>query len=334
MKGSGAPRGRENLPKSENLSQSMTDRTPVRIAHLSDAHIGPLPQPRLLELAGKRLTGFANWRRGRSRTHDMALLARIIDDIAAHAPDHIAMTGDIVNIGLPSEFPPARRFLERLGPPETVSFVPGNHDAYVRSALLPMRRELAPWMSGDNSGEPAFPYIRRRGGVALVGLSSGVPTLPFLASGTLGAAQLAGLETALADLGREGLCRVVMVHHPPYRNGARAGRGLTDAAGFERVIAQAGAEIILHGHNHRTMFAEIAGAGGRPVPVLGAPSASAISGTSDHRAGYHLLTIDPDGARSRIALVTRGHDPATGDIATLDERVLRGLSDQMEPSGR
>lgn len=295
----------------------------MRIAHLSDAHIGPLPQPRLRDLMGKRLTGFANWRRGRSRTHDMAVLAQVLDDIAAHAPDHIAMTGDIVNIGLASEFPPARRFLERLGPPERVSFVPGNHDAYVRSALVPLQRELGPWMRGDGAAAVTFPYVRQRDGVALVGLSSGVPTLPFLASGTLGPDQLAALETTLAALGRQGLCRVVLVHHPPYQEGARAGRGLTDAARLERVIARVGAEIILHGHNHRTMFAEIAGAGGRPVPVLGAPSASAISGTPDHRAGYHLLTIEPDGARSRIALTTRGYDPEAGRIMTLGERTIR-----------
>ena len=84
----------------------------MRIAHLSDAHIGPLPQPRLRDLLGKRLTGFANWRRARARTHDMALLARVLDDIAAHTPDHIAMTGDIVNIGLAND----RRLGQRGSP--------------------------------------------------------------------------------------------------------------------------------------------------------------------------------------------------------------------------
>lgn len=295
----------------------------MRIAHLSDAHIGPLPRPRVHELLGKRITGFTNWRRGRFRAHDMALLARILDDIAAHEPDHVAMTGDIVNIGLASEFPPARRFLERLGTPEHVSFVPGNHDAYVRQALLPMRRELGPWMCDDGETAPAFPYVRKRNGVALIGLSSGVPTLPFLASGTLGMEQLSALETTLAALGREGLCRVVLIHHPPYKAGAKPSRGLTDAADFERVIADAGAEIVLHGHNHRTMLAEIPTRTGRPAVILGAPSASAITGTLDHRAGYHLLTIAPDGERSAITLVTRGYDAATDNIVTLDERPLR-----------
>ena len=36
-----------------------------RLAHLSDAHIGPLPRPKWRELIGKRATGYINWRRGR-----------------------------------------------------------------------------------------------------------------------------------------------------------------------------------------------------------------------------------------------------------------------------
>ena len=50
----------------------------VLIAHLTDPHIGPLPRPKLRELASKRLTGYINWRRGRSATHDMAALAAIL----------------------------------------------------------------------------------------------------------------------------------------------------------------------------------------------------------------------------------------------------------------
>ncbi|MBM3607027.1 MAG: metallophosphoesterase, partial [Alphaproteobacteria bacterium] len=70
------------------------------LAHLSDAHIGPLPKPRLRELLGKRLTGYINWQR-RNSIHNMDVLGGIIADIHRHAPDHIAMTGDIMNIGLP-----------------------------------------------------------------------------------------------------------------------------------------------------------------------------------------------------------------------------------------
>ncbi len=101
---------------------------PFLLAHLSDSHIGPLPKPRLRDLAGKRLAGFVNWRR-RSHIHSMGVLGAIVADIARHTPDHIAMTGDILNIGLPDEFPQARQWLESLGDPRHVSIVPGNHDA-------------------------------------------------------------------------------------------------------------------------------------------------------------------------------------------------------------
>ena len=116
------------------------------LAHLSDAHIGPLPKPRARELLGKRLTGYINWNR-RGRLHDMAVLARLVADMQAQSPEHIAMTGDILNIGLTAEFPFAREWLEGLGPTHDVSFVPGNHDAYTRSSARHVSATFAPWVS-------------------------------------------------------------------------------------------------------------------------------------------------------------------------------------------
>ncbi|CAH1663552.1 metallophosphoesterase family protein [Chelatococcus asaccharovorans] len=290
------------------------------LAHISDPHIGPLPSPKLRELMGKRFTGYVNWRRGRAAIHDMPLLDRIIADMEAQKADHIALTGDITNIGLAAEFPVARAFLERLGAPDYVSFVPGNHDAYVRGALKALIRTIAPWMLSDDAKEgamPSFPYVRRRGGVALVGLSSAVPTLPFVASGTLGDRQLAAMGEILSGLGREGLCRIVMLHHPPYYEGAKAGRQLTDADAFQAVIARTGAELILHGHNHRTSLVRIRGPH-KPVPILGAPSCSAVRGLFTHRAGYHLIDIAEDGQGSRFTIRTRGVDAPRVRARALD----------------
>ena len=103
---------------------------PFRLAHISDSHIGPLPRPLKRELIGKRFTGYVNWGR-RKGIHDMEVLGRIVADMRAHEPDHIAMTGDILNIALPAEFPLARAWMQSLGSPHDVSFTPGNHDAYV-----------------------------------------------------------------------------------------------------------------------------------------------------------------------------------------------------------
>ncbi|HVL74327.1 MAG TPA: metallophosphoesterase, partial [Beijerinckiaceae bacterium] len=175
----------------------------VRIAHLTDPHVGPLPRARLRELLGKRITGWYNWHRGRGAAHDMELLAGLVADIRAQEPDHVVCTGDICNIGLASEWPTARVFLEGLGEPDRVSFVPGNHDAYIRGSLEGLLSEIAPWTRGDGEAEPRFPYLRRRGAVAVVGLSSAVPTLPFMATGRVGRAQIEAAGRLLAALAED-----------------------------------------------------------------------------------------------------------------------------------
>ncbi len=50
------------------------------LAHLSDAHIGPIPRPNLAELLGKRVTGYVNWLYKRAAQHDMGVLERIVAD--------------------------------------------------------------------------------------------------------------------------------------------------------------------------------------------------------------------------------------------------------------
>src|SRR3974390_2540466 len=102
------------------------------LAHVSDPHIPPLPRVRLRDLLGKRALGYTNWVRKRHHMHRAELLERIVEDVARSAPDHIAVTGDLVNLSLPKEYAPARAWLQRLGAPTHVTLVPGNHDAYVR----------------------------------------------------------------------------------------------------------------------------------------------------------------------------------------------------------
>ena len=103
------------------------------LAHLSDPHLAPLPTPHPLELAGKRLSGFINWQYNRRHFHLVGVLDRIVADLKAQSPDHIAVTGDLINLSLAGEYAPARAWLERLGQPQQVTVVPGNHDTYVRS---------------------------------------------------------------------------------------------------------------------------------------------------------------------------------------------------------
>ena len=310
----------------------MSDPVPpaFRLAHLTDPHVGPLPRPRLRHLIGKRATGYANWRRGRSRSHDMAVLGALVADLRAQGPDHVACTGDLCNIGLPSEWDTARIFLEALGAPEAVSFVPGNHDAYVRGSLDGLLAACRAWTADDAGGGGVFPYLRRRGPLALVGLSSAIPTIPFVATGRLGPRQIAAAESLLRTLATDPSrpCRVVMIHHPPYPGGAAVGRELRDAAAFTAMLGRAGAELVLHGHNHVVNVAHVPGPGGRPVPVVGGASASALPGAHERgehgpsparQAAYILYAFSKAGDRHVIAATRRGlgADGMVGDLGPL-----------------
>jgi 3',5'-cyclic AMP phosphodiesterase CpdA len=271
------------------------------LAHLSDLHLAS--PPRISSLAGKRGLGFVNWQRKRKFIHRPDVLDAITHDVKAQAPDHIAVTGDLVNLSLPAEYAQAKRWLQALGNPRDVTVVPGNHDAYVRSAERSPAAFWGDYMRGDD-GLERFPFIRRRGNVALIALSTGVPTGPFMATGRLGQSQLAAFANALEQM--RGNFRVVLIHHPPKSPLRRFFRRLTDAAGFRGVLAEKGAELVLHGHDHRRAFTWLQGPDGKKIPVIGVPSASARARHSaEDPAGYHLFHIDRAGNAWRCEMIAR-----------------------------
>ncbi|MBS0547885.1 MAG: metallophosphoesterase [Proteobacteria bacterium] len=275
------------------------------LAHLSDPHL-PMPKARPIQLVGKRATGYLNWWRHRVHLHLPEALAGIVADIKKQKPDHIALTGDLVNVALPQEFRRAADWLAAFDGPERITVIPGNHDAYVPVTWRETMGLWGAYVASDGAapaeGYDVFPTVRRRGEIVLVGLSSGVPKPPLLATGTLGEEQLARTERLLAETGREGLCRVVLIHHPPLTDQSKW-KHLTDADAFQAMIRRVGCELVLHGHNHRSEAARIAGPHGS-VPVLGVTSASAAPGSKYGRARYHLIHIERsgDGWRLRVEL--------------------------------
>jgi 3',5'-cyclic AMP phosphodiesterase CpdA len=199
-----------------------------------------------------------------------------------------------------------------------VSFVPGNHDAYVQSAMADLTSTFAPWTLGEADRAGSYPYLRVKENVALIGLTSGIPTPPFIATGALGRKQIAACEALLREADERGLARVVMLHHPPHRHGAPVARALTDAAAFEAMIKRSGAELVIHGHNHKLSVAHIDGPKG-PVPVIGVASGSAVGGTPDHRAGYNLFEIEGTAGTFTIKARARGLLPESKEIGDLGE---------------
>ncbi len=286
------------------------------LAHLSDPHLGPLPKPRLGELISKRAVGFFNWRLRRAQRHHADLLATLVGDLKSFAPDHIAVTGDLVNISLEAEFPPARAWLETLGSPATVTVVPGNHDIYVRAGASHAGDYWGAYMhaSATSGQEVTYPFVRRHDQIAMIGLSSALPTLPFLATGSLGPDQLMRLSKILSDLGREGVFRVVLIHHPPVTARGKYFKRLVDAKKLRDVLTEHGAELVLHGHDHVSSLVWLKGASSR-IPVFGVPSASCPPGYHPAPAAYNLYRIEGSPGAWRCEAVSRGfHSDAEGIV--------------------
>ena len=298
----------------------------LTLAHISDLHL-PLPrgfQPRHWNV--KRGLGYLNWHRGRRSVHTRETVDRLVADMAHHAPGHVAVTGDLVNIGLPAEYEAARAWLEQLGPPEAVSVVPGNHDIYVRLTRDPGVGRWAPYMAHDAFGRGlglaavgGFPFVRRLGPVAVIGLNSAVPTRPFVAAGRLGTDQIAAARAALKATREAGLVRVVLIHHPPLRGMAPRLRGLVDAPELEAVLAAEGADLVLHGHNHRDGIVRIAAVDGARIPVVGICSGSAAREHHGEPLGrYNLFAIGREAGRARIQMTARGLSTPGGPVVELE----------------
>jgi 3',5'-cyclic AMP phosphodiesterase CpdA len=276
------------------------------LAHLSDPHVPPLPAPRFSELMGKRALGYLNWTRIRHKYHRREVLDALVVDLKAQAPDHTAVTGDFVNLALEAEFAPAAGWLKSVGRPEMVTAIPGNHDAYVRKTSNRFAEAFADYLRGDDAAKATnFPSLRRRGPLALISLSSALPTPPFYATGTLGRAQLDALKGLLERLAAEPLFRVLLIHHP-LRSDSQIKR-LTDAADLLAILKDHGVEMILHGHDHVHSTIWIDGPDGR-IPVIGVPSASALAHGRRPAAAYNLFSILREGSGWRCEQVVRGVD--------------------------
>lgn len=292
----------------------------MRIAHLSDLHVLDLEGVGPERFLNKRFTGWVNLRMKRSHKHRRGHVEAVAAEIAAARPDHVVITGDLTNLALETEFEAVRALLEdKLGlDPSQVSVVPGNHDLYTRGALRSQRfsRYLAPYVTSDMPELAAdlelgrFPFVKLRDHVAIIGLSSAVPRPPLVASGVLGRLQLAALTRILGSSEVKGRVPVVLLHHPPHNPPSRIKtlvEGLWDASALCDALEGADRGLVLHGHLHRRLRADVPGRVGKLLSV-GATSASLHHDDEHKMAGFNVYDVSPEGLVSTEAHV---YDPET-----------------------
>jgi len=302
-----------------------SDSAGLCFAHLSDPHLTTLQGVRWNQLMNKRVLGYLSWRHKRRNEHRGEVLDALLRDLVQTNPEHIVITGDLTHIGLPAEFRQARQWLDRLGSADRVTVVPGNHDAYIRTPWSSTFAQWEPYMASDHiEGEeqcPVFPSLRIRNGVALIGLSSATASAPFFATGSLGSEQRERLSRILQKTGEQGLFRVVLLHHPPRVEDEKWRKRLTDGKDLCSILGRDGAELVLHGHSHRTIESAIPW-GERSILVFGIPSASAIGHKAGRRAQYYLYRVKCEADCWSVSVSVRGYQLDSDDFVLQHEHQL------------
>jgi 3',5'-cyclic AMP phosphodiesterase CpdA len=284
----------------------------MRVAHCSDLHLLSHEGARWLDLANKRWIGRMNLISNRSRHYHVAAFDDMVADLNEQGIDHVLCTGDVTNLALRCEFEFARQKFDGLARgPSHVTVIPGNHDAYVAEGVGLFAELFAPfaatdpgweWTAADRDASdkgadligdaPRWPIVRVRGELALIGLSTSLQTPWFTAYGRAGVGQLARLGRTLSDPRLAGKLRLVAIHHPPAGVRARSRiRGLRDHEAFAAVIGEAGADLIVHGHEHRDMTETLAGPSGT-VPVRGVVSGTYFHDKPEKTARYRIFEIE------------------------------------------
>ncbi|MCF6238745.1 MAG: metallophosphoesterase [Candidatus Marinimicrobia bacterium] len=297
------------------------------LAHLSDLHLTSLGNIKTSQLLSKRILGYLSWLHKRRLVHRREIIESLLEDLRDTRPDHVAVTGDLTHLGLPMEYAEVEQWLPSLGTPEHVTVIPGNHDAYAGKDWVNSYSSWSPYLDSDGELDTPkaagfFPSLRIRGQVALIGLSSAIPTLPLLATGTIGQKQLSGLDTLLEKTGEEGFFRVILVHHPPVAGIIKWRKRLTDDRMFAAVLARQGAELVLHGHAHTATLSELQTPAGH-VPVVGAPSASELNPWNGHCAKYNIYQINRIGKNWELKMTVRGYSEDQGRFVSETERSLK-----------
>lgn len=271
----------------------------LRFAHTSDIHLLDLTGVRPWRYFNKRITGRINLALRRGKQHDGRLFDEACAKAHAEGAQRMVVTGDLTNLALQSEFALVRRKLDGLPMPATV--IPGNHDTYTRGSVATRRCEhyLGHHMEGERIEGHAYPFVQRFEGVGLIGCSTGIATRPLRAVGELGAGQRQRLATVLRALRAEGRARIVLIHHPVMAGESHDGKRLLDLEAFGQIIAAHGAELILHGHEHRRIDGSLPGPEGHAV-VHGIASGTSLSHRADRRASFSLYDASASSIRRTI----------------------------------
>jgi 3',5'-cyclic AMP phosphodiesterase CpdA len=213
--------------------------------------------------------------------------AALAQAIAEARPDLIVQTGDLTRRGRHREYRAAAAFLASL--PGAKLVVPGNHDVPVPGVIDRMFRPFARFAEHF----PDQPVHFETPDVLVVALNTAVGMRLSAWDWSLGDAHVdrVGPVADLLKKQRKGRVGVVACHHPlrPHVLDVRRSRTRRGPQAFSE-LADAGMQVLLHGHLHRASYV--------CVDVNGSDVCEVCANTalSDREragpAGFNILDVD------------------------------------------
>lgn len=236
----------------------MSDVEEVRLAHLSDPHLG---------------------------AHDDRVVDLLVSDVAAFAPAATVVTGDLTLRAREEEFALAVGLLRRLPDPQLV--VLGNHDIPLHNLT---ERLTDPYAHYTDAVTDDLDPVLDLPGARILGLQS-MPRWRWK-SGRVSKRQ-AGLVADVLGAAPPGRLRVLAMHHPPASSRLEqvVGRDRLHAA-----MAAARVDVVLAGHTHvpATQVLHVGRDGGWDVVEIVAGTAGSTRLRGGIPMSWNRITIAPD----------------------------------------
>ena len=279
----------------------------MRLIHITDPHLSSLDSLSFTGLRGKRRSGYLSWRNKRRHVYRPEILEQLTVAVHSHQPDLVLLTGDLIQIGLESEMIEAADWLRRLGPPEKVMLIPGNHDNYARDSLAAMYRHWGSYLPAggerDRDYTSGYPVVRETQDVSLLGVNTSCVTRIFSATGKLGKDQRQRLARTLPREPGDQRLQCLLIHHPPLPGMTERRKALRDTAQLEDILNQHPPDLVLYGHLHCNREHLVGN-----TRIFCTATASSI-----HNASYRIFDVEQkdSGWQCRMRLLTRESGPDT-----------------------
>ncbi len=264
----------------------------LTLIHLSDLHFHALPR-KWRQWRSKRFAGALNLMLRRARQHPLSLAKSLVVKVREMHWDHLVISGDLTQLGLPHEFEVARKVLDPLlTDPERVTIIPGNHDRYVSNLE---EKEGFEYFFGEYFGTGIIHHRELKNGWRIIGWDSSHPNPWWSASGTVRRSTLLASEDLIR---KDAAKKTILVNHFPLTFPEQwridPHHELYNLAPVrDWVMSNGSIRLYLHGHIHQNWLHRNYRENGTPLLCVNSASSTQVPQTETQSA-FHRISISDE----------------------------------------